>query len=527
MKIIEIQPTGNRDEDQRLTALAILEAIKTHRVVLLDAQTGSGKTKLCGLIQQLSGKKITALVNTISNQNNYIAEGFSLIKGGSNYPCELLGEKADQCPFQPRRDCPEVHICALEKAATSFKYSDRGVANYAYFLTRGNSVPEPTGENDTQTELLFLDEAHTLLPVLTNQTECEFSFLDLEELGVLWQLIRSKGDNGYEFLQDGIREGYIKKEEQLREMRKERSLSARFNPSMGKPSGKERHLNNLVMRAGKMLNQVDPVFMEWRPEGVFTKSLVPMPLDTILQKYDVPIILATGTFGDYNTYAKLLNIENACVIKYPYRFTTDDCRVEVIYKEEISYPFGNNKAENDKKELILEYQAQTITQYVDNFIADKTDVKGLILVNSYAQAATLANRLNGFLPDMQYIAQMQGKTSEENIYWWQNQMDKYPNVCLISPSLWEGYDGNRESFCIMAKLPFPNTKDPYIAKRMKNSFTAFSFEIALQVEQGAGRIRRGKKEHYGDNKKVWIADGAICKEQYKKHFSQFFRECIK
>ena len=523
MKIIEIQPTGDRDEDQRLTALAILEAIKTHRVVLLDAQTGSGKTKLCGLIQKLSGKKITALVNTISNQNNYIAEGFSLIKGGSNYPCELLGEKADQCPFQPRRDCPEVHVCALEKAANAFKYSDRGVANYSYFLTRGNSVPEPTNENSTQTELLFLDEAHTLLPVLTNQTECEFSFADLEELGVLWQLIRSKGDSGYDFLQDGIREGYIKKEEQLREMRKERGLAARFNPSMGKPSGKERHLNNLVMRAGKMLNQVAPVFMEWRPEGVFTKSLVPMPLDTILQKYDVPIILATGTFGDYATYAKLLDIENSVVVKYPYRFTTEDCRVEAIHDKEITF----KSTEQD-----LDNQAQAINKKVNDFssyLADnQRESHGLILVNSYSQAEVLADRLNNInLSDMRYIAQPRGKTSEQVIDWWEIKKEGHTQICLISPSLWEGYDGNAESFCILAKLPFPNTKDPYIAKRMKSSFTAFSFEIALQVEQGAGRIRRGKKEHYGDNKRVWIADGAILKEQYKKHFSQFFKECIK
>jgi Rad3-related DNA helicase len=519
MRIIEIQPTGNRDEDQRLTALAILEAIKTYRFVLLDAQTGSGKTRLCGLIQQLSGKKITALVNTISNQNNYIAEGFSLIKGGSNYPCELLGEKADQCPYQPRRDCPEVHVCVLEKAANAFKYSQKGVANYAYFLTRGFSVPEPTDENSTQTEILFLDEAHTLLPVLTNQTECEFSFADLEELGVLWQLIRSKGDNGYEFLKDGMREGLIKKEAELKDMRKERGLQARFNPSVGKPSGKERHLNNLVMRAGKMLNQVAPVFMEWRDTGVFTKSLVPMPLDTILAKYDVPIILATGTFGDYATYAKLLDIENACVIKYPYRFTVQDCKVEIIYSGEITF----KSAADD-----LVKQAKCIASHVDNFVTGKPEAHGLILVNSYSQAEALAFKLNNeSCSPMWYEAQPRGKTSEQVIDWWNTRMADNNYICLISPSLWEGYDGNQESFCILAKLPFPNTKDPYTAKRMKNSFTAFSFEIALQVEQGAGRIRRGKSEHYADNKRVWIADGAILKEQYKKHFSQFFKECIK
>ena len=143
--IIKIQPTGDRDQDQLNTAQAIIDAMPMYKYILLYASTGSGKTRIAQLIQQLSGLKMTALVNTIANQDNYRSEGFNLIKGGKNYPCELLGDKADDCPYQSRTECSVSHICELEKAANAFKWGMKGVANYACFFTRKCTVPEPRG----------------------------------------------------------------------------------------------------------------------------------------------------------------------------------------------------------------------------------------------------------------------------------------------------------------------------------------------------------------------------------------------
>ena len=535
MKIIEIQASGNRDEDQKQTALAVLGATEDHKYVLLDVQTGGGKTRICKIIQELSGLKTTALVNTISNQNNYVKEGFALIKGGSNYDCELLEEKADSCPYESRRDCSLIHVCHLEKASTAFKLNKKSVANYSYFLTRGNSVPEPFEEED-QTQLLFLDEAHTLIKALTEETAAEFTYRELDDLGIFWKALQKKGDSAYPLLFDAMEEAKITVDADIKKCRDERRKIATVDPALARPSGKEKHLIALSRKIKGVLSQEKPIFLEWNANGLRTKSFLPMPISGVLENYDVPVVLATGTFGDYQTFTELLGIDknDYAVIKYPYRFTPQECFVKNIFNEEISYPSGKDPLKDRNKTVVLDNQAKAIAETVDKLARNKLSYCGLILVNSYDQAEKLAFRLNDVgLSRMEYIAQPKGLSSEKVIEWWEKQKLSISQICLVSPTLWEGYDGNDEAFCILAKAPFPSLGDDYIVRRMKEKNKVFTFEIALQIVQGIGRPRRGKAEHYGvedlangqpQGKFVAIADKALLK--YSDKFGSFVRQSL-
>lgn len=450
--IIKIEPSGDRDTDQLNTAKAVIEAMAKYQYILLYASTGSGKTRIARLIQELSGLKMTALVNTIANQDNYRSEGFNLIKGGKNYPCALLGEQADDCPFQRRTDCPVCPQCELERAANAFKYSLKGVANYAYFFTRNFTVPEPRGDNATQTEVLFLDEAHTLIPALTDETEVILSYDELKSMDILHRTLQRQDDSGYELLCSAIDESLppMRRElEVLRNLRKEKQT---------KPSRQERALSGLINRLTKIGNQVAPVHIDWNKEGVRTKSFVPMPLDRVFDGYEVPVILATGTFGAYDKFTKLLEIDNYCVVEYPDRFTPEQCFVKSVYSGAIEF-------RTDEGDMLA--QATAIADTIKGIQQVGTHKHGLILVNSYAQAVALRDRLKAQLhwSEMEFVSQPQGLSSSHVVSWWQNQMLMFDHVCLISPTLWEGYDGTLERFCILAKAPFPNLKDAYISAR--------------------------------------------------------------
>jgi Rad3-related DNA helicase len=71
------------------------------------------------------------------------------------------------------------------------------------------------------------------------------------------------------------------------------------------------------------------------------------------------------------------------------------------------------------------------------------------------------------------------------------------NGVLCAVKMTEGLDlpDDEARFCIFAKIPWPDSKDPYIAERQKRSQTWYENVTALSVVQGSGRVVRNNTDH--------------------------------
>ena len=111
---------------------------------------------------------------------------------------------------------------------------------------------------------------------------------------------------------------------------------------------------------------------------------------------------------------------------------------------------------------------------------------------------------------------------------WNKRLEQVPNSICFSFSLWEGYDGRKEQFVILGKVPWPFIADDYERARMLYNNSFFLQRTAYTLEQGAGRCRRGELKDYNLNGEintyVAIADGSWHRVQ--KYLSQSMQEAI-
>ena len=222
--IIVNAPNFKYRDGQKEAVEAIVEQMKVHKIVFLNAPTGSGKSLINLVLANLegSGYITTPLSNLVEQYNNDLKGKFSglgkAVMGRKNYPCPYLRERgssnelanADGAPCtlkdpiyydrdgniilgkneEPERKCPKLSKCPYYTARSAAMKSQVSVMTFHYLMlpVRFAILNEKEANIDTQDlefediersnsdsvlkwasrNILVIDEAHNLPDALVD-----------------------------------------------------------------------------------------------------------------------------------------------------------------------------------------------------------------------------------------------------------------------------------------------------------------------------------------------------------------------
>lgn len=176
----EIRPT------QQAAVEEAVEAYKTHKVVMLDGPTGTGKTLIAELIRRELNKQTLYVCSDKSLQDQF-ARDFPyarVLKGRANYPTQRRRDlTADDCtsrgPGSPCWWCDEFFTCPYQVAKQRALTADLAVTNTSFLLSEANFVGKFSGR-----DFIVADEADTLEGMLMGFVEYNVSESRIERFGM-------------------------------------------------------------------------------------------------------------------------------------------------------------------------------------------------------------------------------------------------------------------------------------------------------------------------------------------------------
>lgn len=179
-------------ENQRALAQQIVDA--PTKIVMLEAECGSGKSIIPQAAAISAGESYFVLIQTINLQEQYTRDfpNLSIIKGRRNYTCNLTERPSDVAPCTigakcslrgqwqmgtPIGDLPE---CRYFHAKATAARSQGVIHNYAYWLGESRSPVSAFA----RTGWIICDEAHEIDQILINAAACDLDYSDLRELNM-------------------------------------------------------------------------------------------------------------------------------------------------------------------------------------------------------------------------------------------------------------------------------------------------------------------------------------------------------
>lgn len=490
---------------------------------VLEAPTGSGKTSMAKAVS--ISHSVIALCRTMNLQiENYGDKyGATVLMGRANYECVHPdadeGARCSECLYADTsmHKCEVSHRCPYVMAREEAMGSPFTSLNYHYFLAA-------RWPRQSDVQVLFLDEAHQLSDItldfagstITHRDQVRWAldrFPDIE-VGAVIKIGNPVGDAlGWLYKSREV----VRKAYRIAKLTKNRDEMARCENFGNKLSATidalESTPDDWYIKSGeyarKYGNSYQPGFIA-RP--LTARHHFPR---YFLDGHST--IAMSATIGDFDAFSDELGIGQHRSLVVPNRFEPKDRKVHILDVPRMGYKSTSRDFEKQADSI-----AKAILSRPDNW-------PGIIHVTRKNEAALLSERLaqRGLrwrvwaMPgaDGQYIP------SAEQVAAWNSRKASVPGSICVTWSLWEGYDGIDEKICIIAKVPFPFLGDPYEKARLEYSKEYYGLRTANQLEQGAGRTRRGFDGDYGDdNGFVAIADGNWTR--VKKYLSAGFREAI-
>lgn len=467
------------------------------KVIIVHAETGFGKSGLPARFAW-DGHKTLTLVNFKSLQRQY-AESYPHLQtlfGKGNYPClnsvALLGDQptADDCEpgKKLRKWCNDN--CPYPLAKQEFLASVGGVLNYPKFLLDKQLVTE------FEPEYLFCDEAHLLSRTVLDYVGLEFFWSSKQ----LQKYISGTFPEGLpQHMAFPMAVDWLKSLQESLELHKP------LEPKHGGQMYPYRWHKNCTSKVNTTLHHMLQEPSCWYVESDNNHLLIKpktarfdfMPLFDRAQK----IILMSATISQYTL--RELGIIDYEWIEIPH---SRPGWLRLIH--DLKAPKMGWRSSDSDRWAWTEAQAKALN-------SRPPEHTGLIHVSSYDMANDLAYRL-GKHTKRRLLVPDRGIGTEELYEQWMNIHDD--GTIIITPNAWEGWDCGKDSINIIAKVPFTpirfesdgnGSKVPvgYDTHRYVYDTDVAQSETAEKLMQGEGRIRRGKDEHYGDNKFVAVADG--------------------
>lgn len=468
------------------------------KFVIVQAPTGSGKSAWAGQMV-IDRYRVITLTRTKALQGQYRdSYDFFALYGKGNYRCynyQSNGKRGPVtwCDLCPLEDKEIYHAycagsCPYPIAKSDFLSSDGGSLNYTKFLLEA-SLSDQFGP-----DILILDEAHELSDIVTDYAgfTIQYDKIDVHNEGKesvsFGPMQPTEFEPGKSYPQPVC---YIWAMEWLNSYL---AYLSRREPDKEDKTAYRKWYNK-VQRIKNTMN-----LMAVSPESWFVfsdeKEFICKPLTARFHfsgMFDKAgkIVLMSATIGKIDNFVRELGIEDYEYIEVPNIWPAALRKIEDLKGPRLTW-----RSSQEDKDAHVEIIMNRIGRCPDHWT-------GIILSPSKALSRDLSYRLTG---RPVYIPQ-EGLGTEEIAEEWQSFCGDNRGAIGLFWSLWEGADLGYNQFCIVAKAPFVNFKDPYDKARFDFDPVAGMQRTANKMVQGFGRIRRGHDSHYGSAKAVCIADG--------------------
>lgn len=443
--------------------------------MVLTAPTGFGKSLLYVAAANVMRMKTVVLTSTKALQDQLMADfkqtGMVEVRGKANYKCIANhGPTAEHGKCNLGAACRLRGRCPYFKALQEFAKSRLGVTNYAMWMNTSRDVLDA--------ELLILDEGHAAPEQLANYLTVEFDGNDLR--AVLGDSSVEDEDWGYIVSQGS-------------DLRRGRESCLQEDPEL-----QDVEIRDHVAKLTAALRIIDKIERIYCGETVvtFDKTRIKMaPVDVAgywqcLSK-GAPksvIISATATAKT----AAMLGLD--CPhYEFPSPFPVENRPVYYIPTQRV-----------DKKTEDLRMWVNRI----DQIIRKRLDRKGIIHTVSYDRAKYLVEHSEYANIMMRHNTGSAVKAAKAFA------RAKAP-VIMVSPSMSTGWDFpyDKCEYQILAKVPFPDARDPVLAARCEHDKTLPMYMAWQELVQASGRGMRAADDHC----EVFIIDD---------HFQWFWKRHI-
>ena len=471
--------------------------------VILEAPTGSGKTGISSALG--SEERVVSLVRTkFLQQDNYDSNyRFDVLYGRANYKCPKLSSafervNADECEHKSNMtECPDFRNCDYFNHRERAKGSMRASLNYAFWLSSMGNQSWPSFDR------LVMDEAHQLPDLTIEWAGITLTRKDREEYSFpLFPPIfntrasegkKSSGDRVLAFL-SGCLAGVTTRVDSLKgvsimtkELKKAEQMQAKIKATI---EALQKGEEGWYIRSG-----LDAVNGEM---GLVAKPLTARYHFDNYFSGDFRRLIMSATIGNYEVFAEELGISKFDFHTIPNAFTASQRPIHALDAPRM----GNKSTDKDYWK-----QAEVIAAAINQAPGEWS---GIVHTTSIRQANELGQKLHSLVKGHPVYIQ-ERKPTNQMMNDWHEYRNRHGNPILVSWAYWEGYDGTEEKICIAAKVPYPYIGDPYEMERMKYSGKFYLQRAAWQLEQGLGRVRRGRPQDYDMGGKVnglvAIADG--------------------
>lgn len=476
---------------QHKTVVDVLSSRK--RIVMLNAPTGFGKSP-CSmtLAHHLNYPNQSLYLCSSKILQDQLAGDFKeayQLKGRGNYACGLLPSyNADRC-FQR---CDEYNMgeipCAYEDAKKEALASTFTILNMHYYETETNFVGR-----FSKRKTVIIDEADVLEDILIDFIALDIHPKTLEKFKLDQPKYVTKLDSWKEWADKALKilgEKVVKLKAAEDHLDRESKLE----------------LNKLSRMCLKLNMLKTDITEDWIFEHGDKFRFQPLWLDTkLVQQYLLRhadrFIMMSATLLPKVIACKLLGLDINDVDYYEIDSPIPIANRPIIYKPIKELKYG--ESEDD----VYREVAKTIDKY--------KGVKGFIPAVSYTRAKAIASLNKRCITHNTY-------DKNEKI---RQFLDSKDGI-LVSPSCDRGLDlyGDLARFNIIVKVPFPNTTDKIVSKRIHSSpFGRLWYRAvtAQTIVQQSGRTTRG----ISDSSTTYIFDAKF--DSVVEFTPKWFRDAIK
>lgn len=489
------------------------------RFVTVCAPTGWGKSLFYMAMAKMSGMRTVVLTSTKGLQDQ-LEEDFDEIsvdiRGMSNYVCPVAAD-FDLPPFTVVNDAPCQcgHGCPLRTGGCHYFdrfrdacASDIVVTNYQCWMHDERRGKQGFSERRA-VDVLVLDEAHDAPEALAGFMSTELDRRECLSLGMTWPLSGYDNDQWRQWGEYWARK-FEARIDQLQDVIKSGDY---------KGSGDRARLFHEVRECRRMyrkLERVESVGTDWivqEGEGMRTVRFDPLwpkrYAESALFRGVPKVVLVSATVRPKT--ADLLGISPSQNLfqEYPSSFPVSSRPVIHVPTVRVNW---RNEQDDDQMSWWL--------RKLDLLLKARADRNGIIHTVSYKRARFIMDNSS-----QRHRMLIHGSDTRRRTI---DQFKSAPTgTILLSPSVDTGYDfkGVMAEYQIIAKLPFPDTKDAVVRQRGKEDREYQPYVVAQTLQQMTGRIVRAE----WDRGETLVLDDNISwfVKKHRQHFNGWWLDAYR
>jgi len=469
-----------------------------YNVVMVEAPTGIGKSAINYCIFRHYGGYIVTTQKVLQEQYRNSFRDLHIIKGRSNYRCELVDVPADCAPCVVLDDfeCDAIPFCDY--------YQDRNnVAKFGGVMNVSYAFLAPRNVFETK-NVLIVDEAHNL----------DLLGLDFISVTIRTKLLREtvpsfKSCEEYaDYLYGKLDDLYEVKRRYFEKFKKSKNiLHLRTINSVDRLIKKIRFFYNDVADGNEW------VFTRTKEKIKFQPITVGRFMKRLLWDLGRRYLVTSATIIDPKMFVKEVGLDFCEGIKFvrvPHVFPKERRPVKFI-------PCGSMG--KDYKDRNMHIAAEVIKKILEK--ADGHRV--LIHCKSYENAKMLYNMLEGI--EGRKIILQDANDREKSLV----EFLYYDNSVFLSVKYTEGVDFayDKARVNIILKVPYPDLSDPRIKKRleMEDGERWYRWKTIQELVQSYGRTTRAEDDW--SYTFILDSDFAYLYHANKDLFPKWFKEALK